>query len=214
MAKGDIGVQRRMLEAGRCLDGRDDLACHAELGEAAKRRLLVGPEVPHRLVEPDQALLDEVLGVTARQEVRTRLEADETGVAADQNVERPAVAVPGAQHELEIFELPLGLLRSGCGPCGHLASPGVRGETRSLTLRLREKIARSAALYKLFAVDPGCHERTFVSSAGTIDLGPFPHQPAITGNARRNEHAGPEFGLVEQLEPARTEDVEAVGAQL
>ena len=44
---------------------------------------------------------------------------------------RAAVSVAGTQHELEVFELSLGLLGGGCGwPCGHLASPGVRGKTQ------------------------------------------------------------------------------------
>ena len=33
------------------------------------------------------------------------------------------------RHQLQVLELSLGLLRGSCGgPCGHLASPGVRGE--------------------------------------------------------------------------------------
>jgi len=129
VAERDIGVQGRVLEAGRGLDGGDDLTGHAQLREAPKRGLLVGAEVPNRLVKPDQAFLDEVLGVPAGEEVGAGLEPNEAVVAPDQGVERPAVTVPGAHHKLEVFELPLGLLRSGCGPCGHLASPGVRGET-------------------------------------------------------------------------------------
>ena len=36
----------------------------------------------------------------------------------------------GTHDELQVLELSLGLLRGGCGgPCGHLASPGVRGKT-------------------------------------------------------------------------------------
>ena len=42
VAERDVRVQRRVLEAGRRLDRGDDLARHAELGEAAERRLLVG----------------------------------------------------------------------------------------------------------------------------------------------------------------------------
>src|SRR5438105_9354026 len=144
-----------MLETGGRLDRRDDLPGHAQLGKASERGLLVGPEIPNRLVEADQALLDEVVRVAAGQEVGARLEPHEPGVAPDQDVERAAVPVPSAQHELEVFELSLGLLGGGCGlPCGHLAPP-VQGRGRSLTLRLREKIARSAAVYKTFAVDPG-----------------------------------------------------------
>ena len=164
VAEGDVGIQGRVLEPGRRLDRRDDLARDAELREAPEGGLLVCPEVANRLVEPDQALLDEVLRVAAGKEVRAGLEPDEARVAADQDVEGAAVAVAGAEDELEVFELSLGLLRSGCaGRAAILASPGVRGETISLTLRLRQKIARSAGLYKTFALDPGCYEHMFGS---------------------------------------------------
>jgi len=113
-----------VLEAGRRLDRSDDLAGDAQLGEAPERGLLVGPEVPNGLIEPDQPLLYEVFRVPAGEEVRARLEPDEAVLAPDQGVERPAIPVPGAHHQLEIFELPLDLLRSGCGPCGHWPPPG------------------------------------------------------------------------------------------
>ncbi len=118
-----------MLEARGRLDRRDDLASHAQLGERAERRLLVVSEVPHRFVEADQPLLDEILGVAAGQEVRAGLEADEAGIAADQLVEGLAVAVSCLDDELQILELPLnpvgwagdGGWTGGChfwGPCG------------------------------------------------------------------------------------------------
>src|SRR4051812_28429085 len=53
MAERNVRVERRMLEARRRLDRRDDLARHAKLREAAERRLLVGPEIADGLVEPD-----------------------------------------------------------------------------------------------------------------------------------------------------------------
>src|SRR5204862_8682 len=77
VAERNVGVQRRVLEAGRCLDGRDDLPRDAELREAAERRLL-GAEVAHGLVQADQALLDQVFRVAASEEVRACLEPDET----------------------------------------------------------------------------------------------------------------------------------------
>ena len=89
-----------MLEAGRGLDRRDDLARHAELREAAERRLLVGAEVPDRLVEADQPLLQKVVVVAAGEEVRARLQAHEACVAADERVHRDSVAVPGLEDEL------------------------------------------------------------------------------------------------------------------
>src|SRR4051794_3335928 len=111
MAERDVGVERRVLEAGRGLDRGDDLPRHAEFREAAERRLLVGAEVAHRLVEADEALLDQVLRVAAGEEVRARLQAHEAGVAADERVHRDAVAVPGSQDELQILKLALSFLR-------------------------------------------------------------------------------------------------------
>src|SRR5207249_8155353 len=46
----------------------------------------------------------------------------------NQDVERRTVAIPRAQHELKVFELPLSLLRSGCGPCGHPGLPRGQGQ--------------------------------------------------------------------------------------
>jgi hypothetical protein len=64
-------------------------------------------EVPDRLVEADQALLDQIFGVAPGEEVRARFQADEPRVAADQPVKRDLVAVSGAHDELEICELAL-----------------------------------------------------------------------------------------------------------
>ena len=134
-----------MLEAGRGLDRGDDLPRHAELGEGAERRLLVGTEVAHRLVEPDQALLDQVVTVAADQEVGARLQPHERRVAPDQPVERGLIAVSGLEHELQILELSLSLLGTlwcSCVTNGHRERPPsgrVAGTAsrRTLTLRLR-----------------------------------------------------------------------------
>src|SRR4029079_6083736 len=99
VAERHVRVQRRMLETRSRLARTDDLASDAELGEAPERSLLVGAEVAHRLVEPDETLLDEVVGLTARDEVRAGLETDETGIAAEQCVHRDRVSVPGAEDE-------------------------------------------------------------------------------------------------------------------
>ena len=103
----DVAVQRAVLEAGRALDRRDDLARDAELRERAEARVLVDAVVADRLVEADQPLLLEVLAVAAGQEVARGLEADEAVVAADQGVERPSVAVPRPQDECEIVRFAL-----------------------------------------------------------------------------------------------------------
>jgi hypothetical protein len=99
-----------VLEPRRRLDRGDDLPRHAQLGEAPERRLLVGAEVANRLVEADQPLLDEVLRVTAGEEVRARLQADEAVVAAHQGIERGGAAVPRLHHQLQILKLSLSLL--------------------------------------------------------------------------------------------------------
>src|SRR4249919_3032104 len=112
MAERDVAVQRRVLEAGRGLDRRDDLARHAELGEGAERRLLVVAEVADGLVEPDQPFLDEILPVTAGEEVRARLQPDEPGVPPDEVIHRGGVPVARLDDELEILELTLRLLLS------------------------------------------------------------------------------------------------------
>src|SRR5205085_5271577 len=100
VAERDVRVERRVLEACRALDRGDVLPGDAKLREGAKRRLLVGPEVPHRLVEADQPLLDQVVAVAADEEVRARLEPDERRVAPNQRVESGLIAVSGLEDEL------------------------------------------------------------------------------------------------------------------
>src|SRR5262245_21601783 len=112
VAERDVAVQRRVLEAGRSLDRGDDLPRHAELGEGAERGLLVVAEVADCLVEADQPFLDEVLAVTAGEEVRARFQPDEAGVAADELIHRAVVTVARLDDELKILELSLRLLLS------------------------------------------------------------------------------------------------------
>src|SRR5579872_1137771 len=132
MAERDVGVERRVLEAGGGLDRRDDLAGDAELREAPERRLLVGAKVPDGLVEADEALLDQVLRVAAGEEVRAGLQADEARVAAHQLVHRDAVTVPALHDVLEILKLSLSLLRRirRCGASGHELPPVSHGRFR------------------------------------------------------------------------------------
>src|SRR5262245_16787873 len=127
MAEGDVRVERGVLEAGRRLDRRDDLARHAELGEAPKGSLFVRPEVANGLVEADQPLLNEVLGIAAGEEIRARLQPDEARVAPHQNVEGVPVPVPRPENQLKVLELSLRFLRGGCGPYSHANSPGCQG---------------------------------------------------------------------------------------
>jgi len=100
-----------VLVAGGGLDGRDDLPRDAELGERAERRVLVDPVVPDRLVEADEALLDEVVRIAAGDEIARGAEADEARVAADDL--RLACAVPrsGAEDEIQILNFTLSLVR-------------------------------------------------------------------------------------------------------
>jgi len=62
-----------VLVARRGLDRGDDLARDAQLREVAEARLAVGAEVADRLVQTDEAFLDEVVAVAAGEEVRRRL---------------------------------------------------------------------------------------------------------------------------------------------
>ena len=60
----DVLVERRVLVPGRGLDRGDDLPGYAELGEVPETRLAVPAVVAYRLVEADEALLDQVVGVS------------------------------------------------------------------------------------------------------------------------------------------------------
>src|SRR4051795_12792755 len=113
----DVLVQRRVLVARRGLDRGDDLARDAELGEVAEARLAVGPVVAVCLVEPDEALLDEVVAVAAGEEVRRRLQAHEAVVAAHEPLVRRGVALLGQRDEVTVIDLDLRL--SVGGETGH-----------------------------------------------------------------------------------------------
>ncbi len=105
----DVLVQRRVLVAGRRLDRGDDLAGDAELGEVAEARLAVGSVVAHRLVEADQALLDQIVGVAAGQEVGRRLQPHESVVPAHDLVVRFGVSLLGQRDQIPILNLRLSL---------------------------------------------------------------------------------------------------------
>ena len=91
-----------MLVARRRLDRGDDLARDAQLGEVAEARLAVGAVVADRLVEADQALLDQVLAVPAGEEVGGGLEPDEALVARTaggrMRSDRPALRARSESH--------------------------------------------------------------------------------------------------------------------
>jgi hypothetical protein len=62
LAERDVLVEGRVLVAGRGLDGGDDLAGDAELREVAEAGLSIGAVVADRLVEAEQAFLNQVVG--------------------------------------------------------------------------------------------------------------------------------------------------------
>src|SRR4051794_10431233 len=109
----DVLVQRLVLVARRRLHRGDDLPRDAQLREVAEARLAVGAVVADRLVEADEALLDQVVAVAAGQEVRRRLEAHEAVVAAHETLVRRRVALLGERDEVPVFYLDLTLR-----PCG------------------------------------------------------------------------------------------------
>src|SRR6266540_2160867 len=160
-----VAVQRLVLEAGRGLDRRNDLARDAKLGEGAERRLLVRAEIAHRLIEADQPFLDQVLRVAAGEEVRARLQPDEPRVAPDQLIERDLVAVSGLEDELQVLELSLslllGLLRElscGCRLRSHVFFPRFVGEGRKSHPQVEEE-----------------------DSSGTTNLQPLCRGPCLIG---------------------------------
>src|SRR5207247_303040 len=87
----------------------DDLPRYAELGEVAKARLAIGAVVPDRLVEADQAFLDQVVRVAADQKIRRRLQPHETVIAAHHSIERAGRTLLGKRDQV----LVLGLAVSG-----------------------------------------------------------------------------------------------------
>ena len=105
----DVLVQRGVLVAGRGLDRGDDLARDAQLGEVAEARLAVGAVVADRLVQADEALLDQIVGVAAGEEVRRGLEPDEAVVTADEAVVRVGVALLREGDQEAILNLRLSL---------------------------------------------------------------------------------------------------------
>src|SRR5207245_7196866 len=100
-------------------DCRDDLAGDAELREGPERDLAVLLEVAHRLEEPDEPLLDQVLGFAAGEEVGAGLQSDERPVPLDERVHRSLVAGPGTATEEPIISRMLNLsLRGKAGRTG------------------------------------------------------------------------------------------------
>src|SRR4051812_16570301 len=106
-------VQRLMLLTGRRLDGGDDLPRDAQLGERPEAGLMLGPEVASSLVQADQRLLLDVVGVAAHEEVAAALGPGETAVARDEGLEGEAVATLEASRKFVIGNI-------GKGDRGHV----------------------------------------------------------------------------------------------
>src|SRR5207248_634677 len=83
----------------------DDLAGDAELGEVAEARLAVRAKVADRLVEAEEPLLDQVVGVAAEQEVRRRLQSHEAAVAPDDAIVRVGAPALGERDEIRVLKL-------------------------------------------------------------------------------------------------------------
>ena len=94
-----------MLVTRRRLYGRDDLAGDAQLSEVAEARLTIEAVVADRLVQADQPLLDQVFGVTARQEVGGCLQPHEAVVAPDETLVRIAITLLSKRDQETILNL-------------------------------------------------------------------------------------------------------------
>src|SRR5204862_8089560 len=89
---GVVLVGRGVVVAARGLYRGGELARDAGLGEVAEARFAIGAGVADRLVEAEEPLLDQILGLAAEQEVRRRLQADEAAIALDDALIRVGAA--------------------------------------------------------------------------------------------------------------------------
>src|SRR5205085_2585470 len=80
-------------------------------GEVAKARLPVGAVIPDRLVQTDQALLDQVVGVPAGEEVRRCLEPHEAVVPPHDPVVCVRMPLLGERDQIPILNLRLSVRR-------------------------------------------------------------------------------------------------------
>ena len=92
-----------MLVARRGLHRGDDLPRDAQLGKVSKARLAVRAVVANRLVETDQALLDQIVGVAPDQEVGGGLQPHEAVVALDDAVIRILTALFGERNQVVVI---------------------------------------------------------------------------------------------------------------
>src|SRR4051794_26959606 len=115
----DVLVERLMLLPRRRLDRGDDLTSDAQLGERTEAGLVLGTEVAGRLVQPDQRLLLDVVGVAADEEVPTALGPGEAAVPGDQRFEREAIAGLKSGRKFIIGQV---VERGGCHVCSPAAA--------------------------------------------------------------------------------------------
>ena len=141
-----VVVERRVLVARRGLDRGDDLARDAQLREVAERRLAVGAVVADRLVEADEALLDQVVASRRRPGSTTTPSGARTSSSAARGGRtRPRCpasrARSGTHHqpelELESVGESLATSTSLPGPCRARIGRGAHLPWRPLTVSLR-----------------------------------------------------------------------------
>jgi hypothetical protein len=77
------GVEERMLQPRRALDGGEDLIADAEQREGAERRVVLLPEVADRLEQADHRFLDDVFLVAADEEVIACVRTDQFAIAPE-----------------------------------------------------------------------------------------------------------------------------------
>src|SRR5262249_49736695 len=94
--EGEGGVERELLLAGGRLDGGDDVAMDADLGEGGGRGGPIGHVVDDRLPEPDHTHLEQVFPLRADQEVRFDFRADQVSVLVQQVLRGALLALLGA----------------------------------------------------------------------------------------------------------------------
>ena len=95
----DVAVEGNVLLPRGRLDGGDDLAGDAQLGEGAKGRQAILAIVANGLVQADHALLHDVLVVCADEEIAARLGPNEVFVLVQQIFQRRVLAVLLGQRD-------------------------------------------------------------------------------------------------------------------
>ncbi len=135
-----------------------------QLREVAEARLAIGAVVANRLVEADEALLDQIVAVAAGEEVRRRLETHEAVVTADETVVRVRVSLLCKGDEESVIDLKLRLRVLGDSSHEHVLS-----RDRVTAIRC------SVALHLPW--------RAPIFSFGWVDQGSSSSPPLLTGRS-------------------------------